>query len=679
MTNMIDIPNTSVGPFRNRAGVRVVPGDGMTPNRLLLEGELGAARLMLTREAYGTYFDHLIKNHIYFLDEAIEKPWPIGGAAVERALRHAGLSVTMDAAAVERLEHAYAAVQARYSRWLPRHDDDGEVQWEHVPGTIDPESLRQSGEAFRELGWDRYLLPFALEAAIEAGTKRDTLLALSMGMTKTRTSLALAEKHRYAGNLPGPVVIVGMRRHLLSWFEEFQKVPLFKALYGEKPYEEVLTGKQLPQYDRPFLIISFERMRSMRKSSPEEWRRFQKVVEGSVIIVDEVYVASSRATQITQCLFDLWGAHHISLSGSPIRGYVEKMLPILQWTFRGGSLALPEYPVDRQGAQKRFMAKYVTYAATEGGRKRVPYVKNAQAFYDMVSPLICRRLRNEPPVIQDLGDLVAKHEYVEVELSGRHVATYQGILKMFREWYIRELAKREEGKTPPATDILAKLGYLVRAVSAPWRMADHSDEEFEWPTHEREITALLKAVVDRAEEEVEAGRQVIIFGVTRDPLELVAQELNARGVRAVPIHGGLDAASRDEVIRDFRRKNFDVLVGSYGVVAEGINLANASRVLLMEYDWSPSTVRQAIARITRPDQTETPVAVWFRAVGTIQDYQIRLASLKQEAMDAALDNVEQVSRGSDVPDIQAYAASLVYRDERDEVREREYFLEEVET
>lgn len=352
---------------------------------------------------------------------------------------------------------------------------------------------------------------------------------------------------------------------------------------------------------------------------------------------------------------------------------------VLQWNFRGGSLALPEYPTNRQGSQKRFDERYVTWAVTDNGRKRAPFVKNEEEFYEMTNRLICRRLRNEPEVIAEIGDLFAQHEQVNVLLDERHMTTYRAVLKNFREWYIRELAKREDGKGLPPTDILAKLGYLIRAVSAPWRMADHSDEEFEWPAHPREATNLISSVIDRVEADAEEGHRSLVFFANRAPIDLMREEMERRGLRAAIIHGGVPPHQRDEIIDSMRRGNFDVLVASYATLAEGINLAVCSRVHLAEYDWSPSTVRQAIARITRPDQTEQPIAIWWRCIGTIQEYQTKWAELKQEAMDAALDGIKQTSTGDDIPDVQAYAASLVGIGDAEEVHQRQYLLEEVET
>ena len=88
---MLDIPGSTVGPFRNRTGIRIAPGDGVQPNRLSLEGERAAARLLLAREVYGSEYDAIAKMPLYRMDEALHKPWPLSGDETMKYIRHAGL------------------------------------------------------------------------------------------------------------------------------------------------------------------------------------------------------------------------------------------------------------------------------------------------------------------------------------------------------------------------------------------------------------------------------------------------------------------------------------------------------------------------------------------------------------------------------------------------------------
>lgn len=673
----------SVGPSRSGLGAKIKMADG--PSRIILAGHRAAARFMLAREMAGTRYDRQLKDLLFNLDEAATRPWPITGDEFLSLTAPAALEVRYDAAAEERLREHLRRTQARYSRWLPSPQEDGTVEWTHLPGTISADDMQHARETLNFLGWDRELFPFAYDGVVEMATKKDVLIASAMGTGKSRMALALAEYHRQSGPLTGPTIIIGQRRHLFpTWPDELAKLDLIQIMYGEHPYETLVDKKDKPTYQKPFLLVSFERLTRMIKDDPKEFAKLVAVAKTSTVIVDEIYVVAHIAAQKTQALLALSGARHIALSGSPIRGYASSALVPLSWTFRGGSCALPDYPLGREGNAQRFASMYTTVAvdSASGRRKRVPFLKNEDHFYDMISPLFYRRLRNEPEVIRDIGDLILEEETVEVKLDPDHIQFYLACLKRFTDWYIRELRKRGTPNAFPANELLVKLGYLIRGVTSPWRMSNpqHQDEiiteELDWPEYPRRPTAVHKAVIERVIEEVSEGYQVLIFSTGRDPVELMAEALNAEGVGAVHYHGGVSQQQRADYLLRFKAGEFPVICATYATMAEGLNLAVASRVHITDYDWSPSTIKQAVARITRPDQKYTPHATYWTVPGTIQDYVRQWCMLKQSAMDAALDGITQDDSGGNIPDIQFYAFTLAnYEEDTSPSVPREFELE----
>ena len=672
----------TVGPSKTGVGAKIKVADG--PSRITLDGPRAAARFMLAREVAGMKYDRFVKELLFELDEAANRPWPITGEEFLRLTRLASLDIRYDAKAEAELQQLLRRTQARYSRWLP--PQQGEMQWTYDPGSIDQGEMRQVDETLRHLGWDREIFPFMYQGLLEMGTKRDVLIAAGMGLSKTRTSLALADYHRHTQGLTGPVIILGAKRHLFpTWPDELAKTDLIRVLYGDSPYEQLVTAKDRPTYTKPFLLVSLERLTRLDEAQMSE---LVAAARNAVVIVDEIYLFANARAQRSEALNMLSARNHIGLSGTPLTGFVGSILSPIQWLFRGGSCALPDYPGNREGSARKFEARHVTFAQSEDGRsrKRVPYVKNEELFHDMIAPLFYRRLRGEPEVVEALGTLMLEEEFIDVRLDDDHVEFYLACVKEFSAWYARELDRRRragEKATIPPNELLVKLGFLIRAVSAPWRMRNPVNEStpaelsdgFHWPEYERKPTAIMRAAIERAVTEVEEGYQVIIFGETRDPLDLMHAELIRLGVPAVVMHGGIPSVKRLELIEQFRRGDAKILVASYGTGAEGLNLACASRVILTEYVWNPSKVRQAVARITRPDQKYTPLAIHLRAPGTIQQYVLDWSMLKQKAIDTALDRLSQAD-SDDIPDVNQFARSLVgYVEDDDQVQPRTFELD----
>jgi SNF2 family DNA or RNA helicase len=80
------------------------------------------------------------------------------------------------------------------------------------------------------------------------------------------------------------------------------------------------------------------------------------------------------------------------------------------------------------------------------------------------------------------------------------------------------------------------------------------------------------------------------------------------GVSWAGVNGTTPQAQRRAIFADFQAGNYAVLVGSVGVVAEGITLTAADEAVLVERSWVPSQNEQVIRRLHRIGQTR-PVSV----------------------------------------------------------------------
>lgn len=669
-----ELDYATVGPMRS-TGVKVIVQDG--PSKLILDGPKAMSRLLMARTAAGTHWDAKIKESVYNLDEAARRPFPLVADKLRRSLDFAGLEARIDSSAAQHLEDRTSRVLARYSRWWPQEDGG----WEFDPGTIDPALKAEVAAGLAHLGWDntKELFDFAFDDVSEMGTKDDVMLGPTMGSGKSRMFLALSEYWRYRDKTTTPTIILALKRHLDPWREELggikgkEPCSLLMAMYGEKCYEEWLSA-DVPKFDKPFLLISIERLKRL---PDEHFELLQSVAATSTVGIDEAYIIANLDSQQTRAAFRIRGKHHVGITGTPMKSAVGQMLPILQWVFRGGSIALPEYPSDRAGSLRRWKAKFETYATEEssGQRKRVPFVRNIEELHEILAPLMKRRLRGEPDLVRTLGPSEIIPQKIGVDLDPLHRSNYRAVLKQFTEWYLRERAKRGEGRFIPTSEILIKLGYLIWNVSAPWRMEDHTDEEFVWPAYPKQLTAIHEKAIEIVEREIQQGNRVLLTGRSTEALDLMGAALNERGIPSGIYHGKISDQRRAEIVYQCRRGDLPVMVGSMGTVSEALNLSFANRVIVTEYPWDPSQLAQLLGRITRGVQLVPPEAYWLYGKGTIQEYMMAVCSLKSDAISAVLDRTAQSTDTNKILDLTQYVNTLVGIEGEEQLERRLFDLE----
>lgn len=674
-----------VGSFHSSIKARLIPSDDGSPTVLALAGRRAHARYLLARQTAGTVYDQTTKSRHWKTEDLLTQPFSRSKTELLQALTLAGLELEIDQAALASMSARSARILAEFSRWEPVEDEDGEVvDWRFVESGVAPADRARAKAAVDDLGWKDHLFAFAYEGLQEMATKQDVFITMSMGTGKSRAALALADTWRHLDGTSAPVVVLAKRRHLEAWREELGGVPgkppcqLLIDRYGPKPYEEWVLAGDRPRFDKPFLLLSLDRAVLLGK---DEERRFLHMVQDTTVILDEAYVCANPQTQMTKFLLKVDARHHVALSGTPIKSRPAQLAAPLAWVHRGGSVALPRYPLGRAGVWKRWNEDWTVWAVNTntGARRSTPFIKDPEAFWDMLAPLMFRRVRNAPDVEAVLGKAEVESIEHRVDLSPGHHATYKAVLKGFIDWYMRELAARyERGEgagSIPENEVLIKLGYLVNNVRAPWRMDDHSDDELSWPAHPREPTSIHRKAVDIAKEEVEDGNGCIVFGVSVDAMKLVAETLEAEGIATAVMHGGVPHGERSRILAACRRGEVQVLVGTYGVIAEGWNMSWAQRAVLLDTDWSPSTMAQAVGRITRGVQEVPPRVHYVMAAGTIQEYMVRLGRLKSAAISQALDRRSLTVSEADIPDPAAYIASLVAVNDPEEVPEALFFVE----
>ena len=76
------------------------------------------------------------------------------------------------------------------------------------------------------------------------------------------------------------------------------------------------------------------------------------------------------------------------------------------------------------------------------------------------------------------------------------------------------------------------------------------------------------------------------------------------------------AKKREKVIKEWRESNNGILLLTYKLGAQGLNLQASSTILLVDFWWNDATTRQSIARVLRTGQEASNITVYFFASNT---------------------------------------------------------------
>jgi Helicase conserved C-terminal domain/SNF2-related domain len=699
MQNMPEL--VRVGPFADKLSGRIAPGTGASnPTQLLLDGVRAKSRYELARHLAGKTYDALSKEQRNRLDEAMLLPWSIAGDDVLRYLAAAGLDLRVDQKVLHTIQQAQTRADYLYPRW-----SQGEEGWEYDPGTI-PQVLQDEGAALlRSLGWYRYghnathltdegatrensLFSFSFSEICRIWAKRDNLMAWFMGGSKTRSGIALGMMHQ-ATDAPGPIIVLGLRRHLQAWLEEIPTLTPVRDRLGITNPATWIEKNDRPDLSSPILCMSVDRLK--RLSEPE-WQRLLSVASTGCVVLDEAYIVRNSDSAQAKAVMRLMAAtrHNAGLSGTPYRGMPDDAHFVLSSIFRPRSIMFPYYAADRQGGKRLFDADFVSFAVSEdqASRKKVPILKNPEKFTTMLRPLMSRMVRNQPDVIEVLGDIQLEVQKIPVMFDPVHQAFYEAVLEQFRAWWKWKLEMAGELNKMLTNEILVKLGYVIRAMCQPWMMETPEDaievqeilSTFKWkfPAFTEGPTAIHKWIAERAIQSVVEGKQVLIGGRHTAQLNMLQKYILDHGITAGLYHGGVDFEKRNDAIKSFRSGVSPILIGSYGTIAESANLPEATEAYCLEPDWNSTVIDQFGGRITRGIVETQPIAYHVFTPGSIFEYMYEWADLKRGSLRAGLDGIAQNVKGEDLLDLGAFLKAVLIpgNAKADNVRQRRFFIDE---
>lgn len=148
-----------------------------------------------------------------------------------------------------------------------------------------------------------------------------------------------------------------------------------------------------------------------------------------------------------------------------------------------------------------------------------------------------------------------------------------------------ELSKSCPNEDPRSiSDDLDRCAYVVEQIIRPTGLVDPEiDVRPIVEDTKRNYPGQVQDLINEAEKEIENGHRVIATTLTKKMAEDLSDYLAERGIRSEYLHSEIDTIERVEILRDFRKGEFDVLVG-VNLLREGLDLPEVSLIGILDAD-----------------------------------------------------------------------------------------------
>jgi len=403
-------------------------------------------------------------------------------------------------------------------------------------------------------------MPHQLEAIDFAMKRPSSLLWLKQGTGKTLIGLGIASKQ-------DKTLIICPRSLVFNWKQEASKAfpDLKVGVFLSAMTNKSASKKLLEEYRNlkmcDVVVAGYE---STLKLTLGKLKAF------TCVIFDEVQRIKNHKSEHYKHLFKCLGKNPpkkmVGMSGTPFPNDVSEAWPIYRML---------------ENDEFVFTDKYPSISAF---RKKFQTLQRTQTVYTK---------RNQILQIPVYSGFINKTEYQ----------------KIFSPVTFRKEIDMGLGKlTEQDLRITAKISNaLLENLKQGFFNDGYDLENFQTA---RRYSAISKAKA-AAEYVMDGNEPAVVFSCYPEAIERTEKVLTEGGLKCVSLASEDDSRERSRKVKAFQDGEFDVIMGTQGVMSEGYTLTRAALVVLIDMDPRPKTNEQAIYRIYRKGQTKPCRAVFL--------------------------------------------------------------------
>jgi superfamily II DNA or RNA helicase len=520
--------------------------------------------------------------------------------------------------------------------------DYKQARWREVyPGLDyhDPVRFNAFQHHAHSLGITGWLRQFAIKDLIEITARGSGLYNADMGLAKTRFGIAAA----LLSNVKHSLFCL-KSRHVSEWLNEIEKIGMKRSDFNliDSPQKARALGR--------FNIITYTRLHQVAVKTRRNRATYADLLRGRIAltVADEAQLLSNPTSKRSIAVQRVNAKRVILMTGTPMRGYGRHVFNLLRlvggdcsvlnpygighhpyltaellhsaYDVRSGTAAFADDFIQTDSASSQFLA-----TLGEGYRRgEKPRIKKVSSFREYMAPMLLRRSKHEPEVQIEVVLPIATENTVTVVPHRDHLLHYYRYSQSFVEWLEEEL--RDTGKVRDYGTLKHHLSHLQWAASFP------QHQQFAG------FTAVQQQILSDAVNDVPSIDKAILCFENPAQVEFIAEQLTARGLRVVFIHGGINIEEREAILYDqFRDGPAQWLVSSIEVINEAYNLPQVNHVWFGDSVWEPYIYAQVSARMLRPDQRKECNVRYYIAKGMLPAYRHAFALEKAKAIVEAID------------------------------------------
>jgi len=325
---------------------------------------------------------------------------------------------------------------------------------------------------------------------------------------------------------------------------------------------------------------------------------FQKFAFRAVIL-DEAQFIKNPGAQVTQSVKQLKSEYRLALTGTPLENRLLDLWSIVDFI-------QPSY----LGNQEQFIEMYepraqVTEETAPVEQSRSEKTESVQRIARKrlsakLRPLLLRRLKKY--VAKDLPDRIEQRR--DCPLGDEQRKLYLAELRRSRDKIMQTVA--EQGLNKSKMHVLAALTRLRQICCHPRLVGSDT------------ASGKTETLFELLDPLIAEGQKVLVFSQFVKMLQLLEKECYDRQINTHILTG--QTKDRQQVVGAFQGDaNPGVFLLSLRAAGTGLNLTNASYVVLYDPWWNPAVEAQAIDRSHRIGQTQTVNAYRLIAPGTVEE------------------------------------------------------------
>ncbi len=412
------------------------------------------------------------------------------------------------------------------------------------------------------------------------------LLADEMGLGKTLQVITFigAWKDRKRSLVVCPASLV------YNWASEFHKfMPSLSVRMIAGPAD---IRKELihTSEDQDILITSYD----LLKRDTE----FYQDMEFSVEVIDEAQYIKNANTQAAKGVKLINASFRIALTGTPIENKLSELWSIFDYM-------MPRF----FHGYEYFKKMYETPIIKEENKDVEARLRK------MITPFVLRRLKKD--VLKDLPDKLEEVYYAPLE--GEQKEQYEARVQRLKLLLTKQSDQEfKENKMV----VLAELTRLRQICCDPSLLYNNY----------RGNSAKADMCIDMIANAVESGHKILLFSQFTTMLDVLAEKLDARGIKFHMLTGATPKKQRAEMVEAFQSDDVPVFCISLKAGGTGLNLTAADIVIHYDPWWNTAVENQASDRAHRIGQKNVVSVYRLIMKDTVEE---RILSLQQEKSDLA--------------------------------------------